>query len=213
MLSLMPLNKVIAVLCREKMTEQQGNPDQLPAEKGQGGAGATYKVPNWRSACVCWNKSEMEWIVILCKGGDQTSSSSPPVLQLAVFEYENFRGKKVELSGECKDAFEKTQRIGSVIVESGPWVISLFFLNCSASFLLVVWPCLQVSVYPQMGGVWASRLCRRAVCVRERRVSSVEHLDQLPEFLQPLLIQASESGQYNRCNIQWWKKYLGPLVK
>uniref|UniRef100_A0A671TW95 Beta-crystallin B3 n=1 Tax=Sparus aurata TaxID=8175 RepID=A0A671TW95_SPAAU len=52
----------------------------------------------------------------------QTSSSSPPVLQLAVFEYENFRGKKVELSGECKDAFEKTQRIGSVIVESGPWV-------------------------------------------------------------------------------------------
>uniref|UniRef100_A0A671TSD5 Beta-crystallin B3 n=1 Tax=Sparus aurata TaxID=8175 RepID=A0A671TSD5_SPAAU len=66
------------------MTEQQGNPDQLPADKGQGGAGATYK--------------------------------------LAVFEYENFRGKKVELSGECKDAFEKTQRIGSVIVESGPWV-------------------------------------------------------------------------------------------
>ncbi|KAM9362087.1 beta-crystallin B3-like [Symphorus nematophorus] len=66
------------------MTEQQGTPDQLPAEKGQGGAGATYK--------------------------------------LAVFEFENFRGKKVELSGECKDAFEKTERIGSIIVESGPWV-------------------------------------------------------------------------------------------
>lgn len=28
-----------------KMTEQQRTPDQLPAEKGQGGAGATYKVP------------------------------------------------------------------------------------------------------------------------------------------------------------------------
>lgn len=28
------------------MTEQQGTPDQLPAEKGQGGAGATYKVPD-----------------------------------------------------------------------------------------------------------------------------------------------------------------------
>lgn len=26
------------------MTEQQGTPDQLPAEKDQGGAGATYKV-------------------------------------------------------------------------------------------------------------------------------------------------------------------------
>ncbi|XP_049894229.1 beta-crystallin B3-like [Epinephelus moara] len=66
------------------MTDQQGTPDQLPAEKGQGGAGATYK--------------------------------------LAVFEFENFRGKKVELSGECKDVFENMERIGSVIVESGPWV-------------------------------------------------------------------------------------------
>ncbi|XP_051804585.1 beta-crystallin B3-like [Acanthochromis polyacanthus] len=66
------------------MTEQQGTPDQLPAEKGQGGAGATYK--------------------------------------LAVFEYENFRGKKMEWSGECKDVYEKAQRVGSVIVESGPWV-------------------------------------------------------------------------------------------
>uniref|UniRef100_A0A7N8XXY3 Beta-crystallin B3 n=1 Tax=Mastacembelus armatus TaxID=205130 RepID=A0A7N8XXY3_9TELE len=45
-----------------------------------------------------------------------------PVLQLSVFEFENFRGKKVELSGECKDVLEKTQRVGSVIVESGPWV-------------------------------------------------------------------------------------------
>uniref|UniRef100_A0A8C5G2G8 Beta-crystallin B3 n=1 Tax=Gouania willdenowi TaxID=441366 RepID=A0A8C5G2G8_GOUWI len=35
---------------------------------------------------------------------------------------ENFRGKKLELSSECKDVFEKTQRVGSVIVESGPWV-------------------------------------------------------------------------------------------
>lgn len=41
-------------------------------------------------------------------------------MQLAVFEFENFRGNKVELSGECKDAFEKAQRVGSVIVESGP---------------------------------------------------------------------------------------------
>lgn len=53
-------------------------------------------------------------------GGDHTSSNSPPALQLAVFEFENFRGKKVELSGECKDALEKTERVGSIIVESGP---------------------------------------------------------------------------------------------
>lgn len=42
---------------------------------------------------------------------------------MAIFEFENFRGKKVELSGECKDVLEKAQRVGSVIVESGPWVI------------------------------------------------------------------------------------------
>uniref|UniRef100_A0A674PJ96 Beta-crystallin B3 n=1 Tax=Takifugu rubripes TaxID=31033 RepID=A0A674PJ96_TAKRU len=41
---------------------------------------------------------------------------------LAIFEFENFRGKKVQLSGECKDVLEKAQRVGSVIVESGPWV-------------------------------------------------------------------------------------------
>uniref|UniRef100_A0A667XYJ7 Beta-crystallin B3 n=1 Tax=Myripristis murdjan TaxID=586833 RepID=A0A667XYJ7_9TELE len=40
--------------------------------------------------------------------------------KLVAFEFENFRGEKVELSGECKDISEK--RVGSVIVESGPWV-------------------------------------------------------------------------------------------
>lgn len=44
--STLALNIVTAVLCRSKMTDQQGNPDQLPADKGQGGAGATYKVAN-----------------------------------------------------------------------------------------------------------------------------------------------------------------------
>lgn len=43
---LIALTYVISGLCRGKMTEQQGTPEQLPAEKGQGGAGATYKVPN-----------------------------------------------------------------------------------------------------------------------------------------------------------------------
>lgn len=49
-----------------------------------------------------------------------TLSKSPLCSQMAIFEFENFRGKKVELSGECKDVLEKAQRVGSVIVESGP---------------------------------------------------------------------------------------------
>uniref|UniRef100_A0A8C8G4T1 Beta-crystallin B3 n=1 Tax=Oncorhynchus tshawytscha TaxID=74940 RepID=A0A8C8G4T1_ONCTS len=43
--------------------------------------------------------------------------------KVVVFEFENFRGKKVELSAECKDVIEKEcEKVGSVIVESGPWV-------------------------------------------------------------------------------------------
>ncbi|KAG7263211.1 hypothetical protein CRUP_031754 [Coryphaenoides rupestris] len=42
--------------------------------------------------------------------------------KLVAFEFENFLGKKVELSAECKDVSEKAERIGSVIVECGPWV-------------------------------------------------------------------------------------------
>ncbi|XP_071235691.1 beta-crystallin B3-like [Salvelinus alpinus] len=67
------------------MSEQQGAPEQLPAGKSQGGAGATYKV--------------------------------------VVFEFENFCGKKVELSAKCKNVIEKgCEKVGSIIVESGPWV-------------------------------------------------------------------------------------------
>lgn len=58
--------------------------------------------------------------VHVLEGLCQLSACAPPHLQLAIFEFENFRGKKVELSGECKDACEKAERVGSVIVESGP---------------------------------------------------------------------------------------------
>lgn len=44
------------------MTEQQGTPDQLPAEKGQGGAGATYKVSVMKQLlynyCYIYNRIE-----------------------------------------------------------------------------------------------------------------------------------------------------------
>ncbi|CAB1315212.1 unnamed protein product [Coregonus sp. 'balchen'] len=43
--------------------------------------------------------------------------------KVVVFELENFHGKKLELSAECKDVIEKgCEKVGSVIVESGPWV-------------------------------------------------------------------------------------------
>lgn len=41
--------------------------------------------------------------------------------QISLYEFENFRGKKVELSAECKDLTEKNlEKVGSLVVESGP---------------------------------------------------------------------------------------------
>lgn len=85
--------------------------------------------------------------------GCETRHATPPALvsQLAVFEFENFRGKKVELSGECKEALEKIQRVGSVIVESGPWVnlvspwSSCFYsFEHMCTFTLIVMKCLCI---------------------------------------------------------------------
>lgn len=43
--------------------------------------------------------------------------------QVSLYEFENFRGKRVELSAECKDLIEKNlEKVGSLVVESGPWV-------------------------------------------------------------------------------------------
>lgn len=47
----------------------------------------------------------------------------PPlcVIQVLLFEFENFQGCKAEFSAECKDVTEKgLEKVGSVIVESGP---------------------------------------------------------------------------------------------
>lgn len=44
-----------------------------------------------------------------------------PVIQVVLFEFENFQGCKAEFSAECKDVTEKgLEKVGSVIVESGP---------------------------------------------------------------------------------------------
>ena len=42
-------------------------------------------------------------------------------VQIVLYEYENFQGKKAELSAECKDVNEKNlEKVGSVVVDSGP---------------------------------------------------------------------------------------------
>lgn len=60
------------------------------------------------------------------------SSETPPpvppplpprlcVLQVLLFEFENFQGCKAEFSSDCKDVTEKgLQKVGSIVVQSGP---------------------------------------------------------------------------------------------
>ncbi|XP_036384972.1 beta-crystallin B3-like isoform X2 [Megalops cyprinoides] len=43
--------------------------------------------------------------------------------KVVLFELENFQGRKLELSAECKDVTEKSlDKVASVKVDSGPWV-------------------------------------------------------------------------------------------
>ncbi|XP_056889409.1 beta-crystallin B3-like [Takifugu flavidus] len=43
--------------------------------------------------------------------------------KVLLFEFENFQGCKVEFSSDCKDVTEKgLEKVGSIIIESGPWV-------------------------------------------------------------------------------------------
>ncbi|KAE8634311.1 hypothetical protein XENTR_v10002260 [Xenopus tropicalis] len=43
--------------------------------------------------------------------------------KITLYELENFQGKKCELSGECQNLSEKgLDKIGSIKVESGPWL-------------------------------------------------------------------------------------------
>lgn len=43
------------------------------------------------------------------------------MIQVLLFEFENFQGCKVEFSSDCKDVTEKgLEKVGSIIIESGP---------------------------------------------------------------------------------------------
>lgn len=87
------------------MTEQQSATEPLAAGKSQGGAGATYKVRS------CFQPGSSA----------SRAEGPPPLLQVLLFEFENFQGCKEEFSAECKDVTDSgLKKVGSVIVESGP---------------------------------------------------------------------------------------------
>lgn len=114
-----------------RMSEQQSAPEQLAAGKSQGGAGATYKVPEPTN--LGGSRADQSHSTLICAydallrySGFKAllSAGKPPplcLIQVLLFEFENFQGCKAEFSAECKDVTEKgLEKVGSVIVESGP---------------------------------------------------------------------------------------------
>ncbi|KAL8179985.1 UNVERIFIED_CONTAM: Beta-crystallin B3 [Gekko kuhli] len=64
------------------------------------------------SAWVAWLHSP--WVAV-------SSSSSLP-FQVTLYEMENFQGRKHELTAESPNLTEELEKVGSLRVESGPWL-------------------------------------------------------------------------------------------
>lgn len=67
------------------------------------------------------DRGEPDSSLYCCHAAEYPSLRSLSVIQVLLFEFENFQGCKAEFSSDCKDVTEKgLEKVGSVIVESGP---------------------------------------------------------------------------------------------
>ncbi|MBN3282571.1 CRBB3 protein, partial [Polyodon spathula] len=90
--------------------------------------------------------------------------------KLIVFELENFQGQKVEYSAECKDVTAKGfEKVGSVIVECGPWVGFERQGFMGEQFVL------EKGEYPRWDTWSNSHASYSLMSVRPLRVDSAEH--------------------------------------
>ncbi|MED6286164.1 hypothetical protein CHARACLAT_003043 [Characodon lateralis] len=92
-------------------------PTQLPIERQRYGHNA-YPVEEKWIRRMSEQQSAPEQ---LAAGKSQGGAGA--TYKVVVFEFENFQGGKAEFSAECKDLTEKRlEKVGSLIVDSGPWV-------------------------------------------------------------------------------------------
>ncbi|XP_029540011.2 beta-crystallin B3-like [Oncorhynchus nerka] len=90
--------------------------------------------------------------------------------KVVVFEFENFCGKKVELSAECKNVIEKgCEKVGSIIVESGPWVAFERQAFGGEQFLL------EKGEYPRWSTWTNSQTNNYLLSLRPLKVDSADH--------------------------------------
>ncbi|CAJ1068147.1 putative absent in melanoma 1-like protein-like [Xyrichtys novacula] len=104
--------------------------------------------------------------------------------KVAVFQFENFQGCKAEFTSECKDVLEKGQekgleKVGSVIVESGPWVGYDRHGFTGEQFIL------EKGEYPRWDTWTNSQRSFSLLSLRPLKVDSADHkltLFENPEF-------------------------------
>ncbi|TRY88755.1 hypothetical protein DNTS_029678 [Danionella cerebrum] len=92
------------------------------------------------------------------------------VYKVSLYEFENFRGKKLEFSAECKDLIEKNlEKVGSVIIESGPWVAFEQKGFLGEQFVL------EKGEYPRWSTWTNSQNSNSLLSIRPLRVDSADH--------------------------------------
>ncbi|XP_030632297.1 crystallin, beta B1, like 3 isoform X2 [Chanos chanos] len=90
--------------------------------------------------------------------------------RMYLFEFENFQGRRMELSGECRNLCEKGfDRIGSIRVECGPWV-GYELQNMTGEMFI-----LEKGEYPRWDCWSNSHRCDRLMSVRPVRMDPQDH--------------------------------------
>ncbi|XP_048016273.1 crystallin, beta B1, like 3 [Megalobrama amblycephala] len=90
--------------------------------------------------------------------------------RIYLFEYENFQGRMMELSGECRNVCDKgLNRVGSIRVECGPWVGFEQQDMTGEMFML------ERGEYPRWDTWSNSYRCDRLMSVRPVRMDPQDH--------------------------------------
>ncbi|XP_038229372.1 beta-crystallin B3 isoform X2 [Dermochelys coriacea] len=89
---------------------------------------------------------------------------------ITVFELENFQGKKRELTEETPNVTEEAlEKVGSIQVESGPWLGFQRQAFCGEQFVL------ERGAYPRWDSWSSSHSSDRLMSIRPLRIDSGEH--------------------------------------
>lgn len=95
----------------------------LAATLPSGCAITRYLYWKQKKCIMHWKIWHQNWLPLTCS-----------TFQIYLYEFENFQGRRMDLFGESRNLCEKGfERIGSIRVECGPWVITPANQICAAA--------------------------------------------------------------------------------